>query len=48
MREEKMRTYNFAQDRVTDHRIGKNFHDIEGIMNGKIDKMIDTVSKELN
>lgn len=47
MREEKMRTYNFPQDRVTDHRIGKNFHDIESIMAGKIDKMIDTVSKEL-
>ena len=48
MREEKMRTYNFPQDRVTDHRIGKNFHDIESIMSGKIDKMMDTVSKELN
>lgn len=47
MREEKMRTYNFPQDRVTDHRIGKNFHDIESIMGGRIDKMIDTVSKEL-
>jgi len=48
MREEKMRTYNFAQDRVTDHRIGKNFHDIEGIMDGKIDKMIDQVAKGLS
>ncbi|MFA5072260.1 MAG: peptide chain release factor-like protein, partial [Candidatus Pacearchaeota archaeon] len=48
MREEKMRTYNFAQDRVTDHRIGKNFHDIESIMDGKIDKMIEKVSEELN
>jgi peptide chain release factor 1 len=47
MREEKMRTYNFPQDRVTDHRIGKNFHDIESIMDGKIDKMIDKVSEEL-
>ena len=48
MREEKMRTYNFPQDRVTDHRIGKNFHDIESIMDGKIDKMIEKVSEELN
>jgi len=48
MREEKMRTYNFPQDRVTDHRIGKNFHDIESIMAGKIDKMIEKVSEELN
>ncbi|HNY36337.1 MAG TPA: PCRF domain-containing protein [Candidatus Pacearchaeota archaeon] len=47
MREEKMRTYNFPQDRVTDHRIGKNFHDIESIMSGKIDKMIDKVAEEL-
>jgi peptide chain release factor 1 len=47
MREEKMRTYNFPQDRVTDHRIGKNFHDIESIMAGKIDKMIEKVSEEL-
>jgi peptide chain release factor 1 len=48
MREEKMRTYNFAQDRVTDHRIGKNFHDIESIMDGKIDKMIEKINEELN
>lgn len=48
MREEKMRTYNFPQDRITDHRIGKNFHDIESIMDGKMDKMIETVAKELN
>lgn len=47
MREEKMRTYNFPQDRVTDHRINKSFHNIEGIMDGKIDKMIDTVSEGL-
>ena len=45
MREEKMRTYNFPQDRVTDHRIGKNFHDIESIMDGRIDKMIEKVSE---
>ncbi len=45
MREEKMRTYNFPQDRVTDHRIGKNFHDIESIMGGRIDKMIEKVSE---
>ena len=45
-REEKIRTYNFPQDRVTDHRIKKSWHDIEGIMQGKIDKMINQLSKK--
>ncbi|MFA5228670.1 MAG: PCRF domain-containing protein [Candidatus Paceibacterota bacterium] len=43
-REEKIRTYNFPQDRVTDHRIKKSWHDIEGMMEGKINKMINQVS----
>lgn len=41
MRNEKIRTYNFTQDRVTDHRIDKSFHQIEDFMEGKIDKMIE-------
>jgi peptide chain release factor 1 len=44
-REEKMRTYNFPQDRVTDHRINKSWHDIESIMNGRIEKMISSMGK---
>jgi len=41
MRNEKIRTYNFLQDRVTDHRINKSFHNLESIMEGKMDKILD-------
>lgn len=43
MRNEKIRTYNFTQDRVTDHRINKSFHQIENIMEGKLDKVISAI-----
>lgn len=43
MRNEKIRTYNFLQDRVTDHRLNKSFHQIEDIMEGKIEKIIESL-----
>lgn len=40
-RSEKMRTYNFAQDRVTDHRLGKSFGNLEAIVDGNLDKLVE-------
>jgi len=42
-RAEKIRTYNFPQDRVTDHRVGQNFHNLPGIMEGDIDSIIEAM-----
>ena len=42
-RSERIRTYNFPQGRVTDHRIGLTLYKIEGVMNGDLDELIDAL-----
>jgi peptide chain release factor 1 len=42
-RSDKVRTYNFPQDRVTDHRIGKTVHDLPRVMDGGLDDLIDAL-----
>ena len=44
MRNERIRTYNFPQGRVTDHRIGLTLYKIDSIMNGNIDEIIDALA----
>lgn len=45
-RSEKIRTYNFPQGRVTDHRIGLSLFNIEDIMKGNINELIETIIAE--
>ena len=45
-RSEKIRTYNYPQNRVTDHRIGFTLNTLDRIMNGDIDKVIDALIAE--
>ncbi len=42
-RSEKIRTYNFPQNRVTDHRIGLTLHHLEGVLQGGLDQIIDAL-----
>ena len=42
-RSDKVRTYNYPQDRVTDHRIGKTVHNLPGVLAGDLDELIDAL-----
>ena len=44
-RSEKIRTYNFPQSRVTDHRVDKNYHNLAEIMEGNIDEILEDLRK---
>ncbi len=43
-RAEKIRTYNFPQDRVSDHRIGLTLHNLPRILEGELDELIDALA----
>jgi peptide chain release factor 1 len=45
-RSEKVRTYNFPQSRITDHRIKLSVHNVEEVLGGDLDKLIDPLIAE--
>lgn len=45
MRSEKIRTYNFPQDRLTDHRINESFHNLPSIMDGNLDEVANAMQQ---
>ena len=47
-RSDKIKTYNFPQDRLSDHRLGKNWHNLSNIMDGDLEEIIKSAKKELS
>ena len=47
-RSAKIRTYNYSQGRVTDHRIGLTLYDLQNIVNGDLDKLVDEIQLHYN
>jgi len=45
-RAEKIRTYNFPQNRVTDHRISSSFHNLQQVLEGELDEIIEALSSK--
>ena len=47
-RSERIRTYNYPQNRVTDHRIGLTLHKLEQILEGNLDELVDNLTTYYN